>query len=85
MIEHSHSSHLITADSGCQGVVFVLQALSTLKKYPLRLERGKDCKILMHFGDKICGMLDKKLQEHIAAGGRFVNVELSVYLLYHYL
>jgi len=46
------------------------QALSSLKKYPLKLDRGKDCKILMHFGDKICGMLDKRLEEHLLTSSR---------------
>ncbi|KAF6024016.1 MUS81 [Bugula neritina] len=49
-----------------ESVLFThLMALSSLKKYPLKLDRGKDCKILMHFGDKICGMLDKRLEEHL--------------------
>ena len=44
-----------------------------MKKYPLPLARGKDCKILMHIGDKICSMLDKRLDEHIAAVERSVS------------
>lgn len=39
-------------------------ALKSLKKYPLPLESGKDCKILNGFGDKLCMMLDKKLEQH---------------------
>lgn len=39
-------------------------ALSNLKKYKLPLESGQECKILKGFGDKLCQMLDKRLQEH---------------------
>ncbi|XP_054751441.2 crossover junction endonuclease MUS81-like [Lytechinus pictus] len=42
------------------------KALVALKKYPLPFESGKAAKILDNFGDKICGMLDKKLEEHYA-------------------
>ncbi|XP_052251235.1 crossover junction endonuclease MUS81-like isoform X3 [Dreissena polymorpha] len=45
------------------------KALKTLQKFPLKLESGKDCKILENFGDKICKMLDDKLAEHIAMYG----------------
>ncbi|CAH0558741.1 unnamed protein product [Brassicogethes aeneus] len=38
-------------------------ALQSLKKYPLPLETGRDCKILKGFGDKLCNMLDNKLKE----------------------
>ncbi|XP_046746605.1 crossover junction endonuclease MUS81 isoform X2 [Diprion similis] len=40
------------------------KALSSLRKCPLRLETGRDCKILQYFGDKLCTMLDKKLSEY---------------------
>ncbi|XP_067939786.1 crossover junction endonuclease MUS81-like [Watersipora subatra] len=53
------------------------KALSSLKKYPLRLERGKDCKILMNVGDKICAMLDKKLSEHVPNGSVTLSDEES--------
>lgn len=39
-------------------------ALESLKKYPLPLKSGRDCKILYGFGDKLCSMLDKKLLDH---------------------
>jgi len=37
-------------------------ALESLKKYPLPLETGKDCRILKGFGAKLCQMLDQKLK-----------------------
>lgn len=40
------------------------KALQSLKKYPLPLERGRDCKILNGFGDRLCQMLDERLDEH---------------------
>lgn len=41
-----------------------VQALDSLKRYPLPLESGRDCIILQHFGTKLCSMLDKKLEEY---------------------
>ncbi|KAJ8979921.1 hypothetical protein NQ317_003663 [Molorchus minor] len=40
------------------------KALQSLRKYPVSLERGKDCKILKGFGDRLCQMLDNKLKEY---------------------
>lgn len=40
------------------------KALKSLKKYPLPLETGKSCKILSGFGDKLCQMLDQKLNNY---------------------
>ncbi|XP_077536358.1 structure-specific endonuclease subunit MUS81-like [Haemaphysalis longicornis] len=40
------------------------KALKSLGKYPLVLKSGKEAKILEFFGDKLCQMLDKKLEEH---------------------
>ncbi|XP_037501265.1 crossover junction endonuclease MUS81-like [Rhipicephalus sanguineus] len=40
------------------------KALKSLNKYPLVLKSGKEAKILEYFGDKLCNMLDKKLEEH---------------------
>lgn len=40
------------------------KALASLKKYPLPLEHGRDCKILNGFGDRLCQMLDEKLDAH---------------------
>lgn len=40
------------------------RALKSLRKYPLVLKTGQEAKILEYFGDKLCAMLDKKLEEH---------------------
>ncbi|KAH8872378.1 Crossover junction endonuclease MUS81 [Schistosoma japonicum] len=40
------------------------KALSSLKKYPLLLQSGKDCKILEGFGVKLCDLLDEKLNNY---------------------
>lgn len=48
-----------------------LQALKSLQKYPLVLESAKECKVLQHFGEGLCKIIDKKLTEHIASGGYF--------------
>ncbi|XP_071508562.1 crossover junction endonuclease MUS81-like [Diadema antillarum] len=53
------------------------KALSALKKYPLPLPSGKAAKILDSFGDKICAMLDKKLQEHAANQGEISALPLE--------
>lgn len=44
-------------------------ALKALRQYPLPLERGKDCKILKGFGEKLCQMLDEKLSQYRASNG----------------
>ncbi|KAL5008151.1 hypothetical protein ScPMuIL_013732 [Solemya velum] len=41
------------------------KALYSLKKYPLPLSTGIECKMLDNFGDKICKMLDDKLAKYI--------------------
>nr|XP_010994280.1 crossover junction endonuclease MUS81 isoform X1 [Camelus dromedarius]XP_010994281.1 crossover junction endonuclease MUS81 isoform X1 [Camelus dromedarius]XP_031303948.1 crossover junction endonuclease MUS81 isoform X1 [Camelus dromedarius]XP_031303949.1 crossover junction endonuclease MUS81 isoform X1 [Camelus dromedarius]XP_031303950.1 crossover junction endonuclease MUS81 isoform X1 [Camelus dromedarius] len=49
---------------------FVFQkALRSLRRYPLPLRSGKEAKILQHFGDGLCRMLDQRLQQHRASGG----------------
>ncbi|XP_008581557.1 PREDICTED: crossover junction endonuclease MUS81 isoform X3 [Galeopterus variegatus] len=49
---------------------FVFQkALRSLRRYPLPLRSGKEAKILQHFGDGLCRMLDERLQQHRASGG----------------
>ncbi|XP_037695956.1 crossover junction endonuclease MUS81 [Choloepus didactylus] len=49
---------------------FVFQkALRSLRRYPLPLRNGKEAKILQHFGDRLCRMLDERLQQHRASGG----------------
>ena len=53
---------------------FHLQALYSLKRYPMPLRTGKEAKILDNFGDKICKMLDNKLEKHIAENGNLASV-----------
>ncbi|XP_032820040.1 structure-specific endonuclease subunit MUS81 [Petromyzon marinus] len=54
---------------------FVYQkALSSLKKYPLPLQNGKEAKILQNFGDGICKMLDQKLAEYNAEHGSDASI-----------
>nr|XP_031546767.1 crossover junction endonuclease MUS81 isoform X5 [Vicugna pacos] len=49
---------------------FVFQkALRSLRRYPLPLRSGKEAKILQHFGDGLCRMLDQRLQQHRASDG----------------
>ncbi|XP_006911154.1 crossover junction endonuclease MUS81 isoform X8 [Pteropus alecto] len=49
---------------------FVFQkALRSLRRYPLPLRSGKEAKILRHFGDGLCRMLDQRLQQHESSGG----------------
>ncbi|XP_008062930.1 crossover junction endonuclease MUS81 [Carlito syrichta] len=49
---------------------FVFQkALRSLRRYPLPLRNGKEAKILQHFGDGLCRMLDERLQRHRASAG----------------
>ncbi|XP_036182500.1 crossover junction endonuclease MUS81 isoform X1 [Myotis myotis] len=49
---------------------FVFQkALRSLRRYPLPLRSGKEAKILRHFGDGLCRMLDQRLQQHRSSGG----------------
>ncbi|KAI3380234.1 hypothetical protein SNEBB_010802 [Seison nebaliae] len=38
-------------------------AIRSLKKFPLPLTSGNDCKILSGFGDKICSMIDERFNE----------------------
>uniref|UniRef100_A0AC11C9Q6 MUS81 structure-specific endonuclease subunit n=2 Tax=Ovis aries TaxID=9940 RepID=A0AC11C9Q6_SHEEP len=45
------------------------QALRSLRRYPLPLRSGKEAKILQHFGDGLCRMLDRRLQQHKASAG----------------
>ncbi|CAH1176746.1 unnamed protein product [Phaedon cochleariae] len=40
------------------------KALTYLRKCPIPLNSGKECLILKGFGEKLCQMLDRKLQEH---------------------
>ncbi|KAM9220409.1 crossover junction endonuclease MUS81 isoform 2-T2 [Dugong dugon] len=57
---------------------FVFQkALRSLQRYPLPLRSGKEAKILQHFGDGLCRMLDERLQQHRASGGDHTPVSPS--------
>ncbi|KAM6158129.1 crossover junction endonuclease MUS81 [Rhynchocyon petersi] len=59
---------------------FVFQkALRSLRRYPLPLRSGKEAKILQHFGDRLCRMLDERLQQHQASGG--AAIVLTLYTL----
>ncbi|XP_032793016.2 crossover junction endonuclease MUS81 isoform X3 [Daphnia magna] len=49
------------------------KALKSLQKYPLVLESAKECKVLQHFGDGLCKIIEKKLTEHISHGGSLKN------------
>uniref|UniRef100_A0A2D4FIJ2 Crossover junction endonuclease MUS81 n=2 Tax=Micrurus corallinus TaxID=54390 RepID=A0A2D4FIJ2_MICCO len=40
------------------------RALSSLRKYPLPLRSGREARILMYFGEKICHQLDEQLERH---------------------
>lgn len=48
---------------------FVFQkALRSLRRYPMPLQSGREAKILQHFGDGLCRMLDERLRRHLASG-----------------
>ncbi|CAM4941753.1 unnamed protein product [Rotaria socialis] len=47
--------------NGAQTVHCYRKALQSLEKYPLRIETGSDCRILHGFGEKICEIIDQKL------------------------
>lgn len=50
-------------------LVMHVQAINSLKKYPLPLKNGKEAKILQNFGDGICKILDERLQKHCLENG----------------
>lgn len=56
-LEHSVKNNLKTISVFKRG-------LSSLKKYPLPLQFGRDCIILDGFGPTICKILDKRLAKH---------------------
>ncbi|XP_061167176.1 crossover junction endonuclease MUS81-like [Saccostrea echinata] len=60
------------AEKGIKTQFVYAKALKSLQRYPLVLTSGKDCKILENFGDKICKMLDDRLQKHIQEHGSIV-------------
>lgn len=49
------------------------KALTSLNKYPLTLYSGYDCAILENFGEKICKMLDDKLEEYLTTENNNLN------------
>ena len=46
-----------------------MKAISSIKKYPLPLRSGKECKILENIGDGIAKKLDDRLQQYLDNGG----------------
>ncbi|XP_075693467.1 structure-specific endonuclease subunit MUS81 isoform X2 [Rhinoderma darwinii] len=54
------------AEKGLKTQFVYQKAISSLKKYPLPLQNGKEAKILQNFGDAICKMLDQRLEKHYA-------------------
>lgn len=69
--------HQQARDKGLQSQYTYSKALTSLRKYPLQLDSGKQAKILDGFGDKICKMLDDKLEQHIAVHGCISDVSLE--------
>nr|XP_022335009.1 crossover junction endonuclease MUS81-like isoform X1 [Crassostrea virginica] len=63
------------ADKGIKSQYVYAKALKSLQRYPLLLTSGKDCKILENFGDKLCKMLEDRLQQHIQEHGAIVPPE----------
>lgn len=57
------------AEKGLKTQFVYQKAISSLKKYPLPLQSGKEAKILQNFGDGICKMLDQRLEKHYAEHG----------------
>ncbi|XP_068116570.1 crossover junction endonuclease MUS81 isoform X2 [Hyperolius riggenbachi] len=57
------------AEKGLKTQFVYQKAISSLKKYPLPLNSGKEAKILQNVGDGICRMLDEKLKKHYAEHG----------------
>ncbi|XP_073514496.1 crossover junction endonuclease MUS81 [Phyllobates terribilis] len=57
------------AEKGMKTQFVYQKAISSLKKYPLPLQNGKEAKILQNFGDGICKMLDQRLEKYYAEDG----------------
>ncbi|KAK7103517.1 hypothetical protein V1264_018398 [Littorina saxatilis] len=51
-------------EKGWKSEFIYSKALKSLKRFPLPLSTGKECKILQNFGDKVCKMLDDRLLKH---------------------
>ncbi|XP_015194221.1 crossover junction endonuclease MUS81 isoform X3 [Lepisosteus oculatus] len=45
------------------------KAIGSLRKYPLPLRNGREAKILQHFGDGICRILDERLEQYYSEHG----------------
>ncbi|XP_063699628.1 crossover junction endonuclease MUS81 [Culicoides brevitarsis] len=56
------------------------KALTSLQKFPLPLNTGRDCIILEGFGKGICSLLDQKLEKYIKNNMRTVGNENIVEL-----
>ncbi|CAM1297388.1 MUS81 (predicted) [Pycnogonum litorale] len=56
------------------------KAIKSLKKYPLRLKSGREAKYLEFFGDKICKMIDQKIDKF---GGQTDVAKMSRQLCGH--
>ncbi|KAF2352972.1 ERCC4 domain [Trinorchestia longiramus] len=50
------------ADSNMQFIF--AKARKSLKKFPLPVYSGDDCKVLRYFGAKLCSMIDKRIRQH---------------------
>ncbi|XP_031441011.1 crossover junction endonuclease MUS81 isoform X1 [Clupea harengus] len=57
------------AEKGLKTQYVYQKALSSLKKYPLPLNNGKEAKILQNFGDGICKILDDRLEKYYRVNG----------------
>lgn len=54
------------------------KALTSLRKYPLPLSSGQNCKVLEGFGDRLCILLDRKLAEYKKNNGGLSDTVLQV-------
>jgi crossover junction endonuclease MUS81 len=61
------------------------KALQSIQRYPLPLSSGQDCQILEGFGQRICQMIDRKLEKHTREHGAIVEtpIERNLKVLQH--
>jgi len=59
------------------GVTVYRKCITSLEKYPLPFENGKQCKVLNGFGTKICEMLDKRLEIFRKNNNKALNFPVS--------
>lgn len=52
-------------------------ALESLRKYPIPLNSGRECKILQGFGTKLCQMLDDKLAQYNKENEKQLNQDID--------